>query len=79
MVASIAEGAETGVLTPKQMYASAQALFCLMGNANNHIAQERCKRILMNVNPALKSMAEEENTFQQAALMLFGICKETHK
>ena len=26
----------------------------------------------MNVNPALKSMAEEENAFQQAAPMLFG-------
>ena len=26
----------------------------------------------MNVNPALKSMAEEENVFQQAAPMLFG-------
>ena len=25
----------------------------------------------MNVNPALKSMANEENAFQQAALMLF--------
>ena len=26
----------------------------------------------MNVNPALKSMADEEKTFQQAAPMLFG-------
>ena len=26
----------------------------------------------MNVNPALKSMANEENAFQQAAPMLFG-------
>ena len=36
------------------------------------MAQERRKRILMNVNPALKSMAEEENAFQQTAPLLFG-------
>ena len=36
------------------------------------MAQERHKRIVMNVNPTLKSMAEEENAFQQAAPMLFS-------
>ena len=30
------------------------------------------KTVLMNVNPPLKSMAKEENAFQQAAPMLFG-------
>ena len=36
------------------------------------MAHERRKRILMNVNPALKSMADKENAFQQAAPILFG-------
>ena len=56
----------------EQAYAAAQSALCLLGNANNHMAQERHKRILMNINPALKSMAEEENAFQQVAPMLFG-------
>ena len=30
------------------------------------------KTVLMNVNPPLKSMAKEENVFQQVAPMLFG-------
>ena len=57
---------------PEQAYSAAQAALYLMGNANNHMAQERRKRILLNVNPTLKSMAEEVNTFQKAAPMLFG-------
>ena len=69
---AILEGSDAGELTPEQAYAAAQSALCLLGNANNHMAQERHKRVLMNVNPALKSMAEEENAFQQAAPMLFG-------
>ena len=61
---AILEGSETGDLTAKQAYAAALSALSLLGNANNHMAQERRKRILMNVNPALKSMAEEENVFQ---------------
>ena len=55
----------------EQAYSPAQAALYLMGNANNHMAQERRKRILLNVNPTLKSMMEE-NAFQKAAPMLFG-------
>ena len=66
------KGSDAGKLTPEQAYAAAQSALCLLGNANNHMVQERRKRVLMNVNHALKSMAEEENTFQQAAPMLFG-------
>ena len=69
---AILEGSEAGELTAEQAYAAAQSALCLLGNANNHMAQERHKRILMNVNPALKSMVEEENAFQQATPMLFG-------
>ena len=69
---AILEGSDAGELTPEQAYAAAQSALCLLGNANNHMTQERRKRVLMNVNPALKSMAEEENAFQQAEPMLFG-------
>ena len=69
---AIVEGSDAGKLTPKQAYAAAQSALWLLGNANNHMAQERHKRVLMNVNPTLKSMVEEENAFQQAAPMLFG-------
>ena len=71
-LAAILEGAEAGEMTPEHAYSAAQAALVLMGSANNHMAQERRKRILMNVNPALKYMADEENAFQQAAPMLFG-------
>ena len=71
-LATILEGTENGELTPEKAYSAGQAALYLMGNANNHMAQERHKRILLNVNPALKSMAEEENAFQKAAPMLFG-------
>ena len=71
-LAAILEGAEAGELTPEHAYSATQAALVLMGSANNHMAQERRKRILMNVNPALKYMAHEENAFQQAAPMLFG-------
>ena len=70
---AILEGSEAGELMAEQAYAAVQSVLCLLGNANNHIAQERRKRILMNINPALKSMAEEENAFQQAAPKLFGV------
>ena len=34
--------------------------------------QERRKKVLMNLNPALKSMANDEKIFKAAAPMLFG-------
>ena len=71
-LAAILKGSEAEELTPEHAYLVAQAALVLMGSANNHMMQERCKRILMNVNPALKSMANQETAFQQAAPMLFG-------
>ena len=72
LLAVIFEGAEAGELMPEDEYSAAQSALVLMGNANNHMAQERCKRILMNVNPTLECMANEENAFHQVDLMLFG-------
>ena len=62
-LSAILEGSDARKLMPKQAYVATQSALCLLGNANNHMAQERRKRILMNVNPALKSMVEEENAF----------------
>ena len=69
---AILKGPDAGKLTPEQAYAATQSALCLLGIENDHMAQERRKRVLINVNPALKSTAEEENVFQQAAPMLFG-------
>ena len=69
---TVLENAEAGILTTESATAAVQSALVLMGNANQHMAQERRKRVLMNVNPALKTMAEEEKGFQNAAPMLFG-------
>lgn len=72
LLAAIFEGAEVEKLMPEDVYSAAQSALVLMGNANNHMAQERCKRILMNVKSTLKSMANKENAFQQVTLIFFG-------
>ena len=62
-LSAILEGSDAGKLMPKQAYVATQSALCLLGNANIHMAQERRKRILINVSPALKFMVEEENAF----------------
>ena len=37
---AILEGSEAGELTAEQAYGAAQSALCLLGNANNHMAQE---------------------------------------
>ena len=69
---AIIETAEEGKLTPELAVSAAQTALVLMGNAHQHMAQERRKRLLMNLNPALKSMANDEKSFKNAAPMLFG-------
>ena len=36
------------------------------------MGQERHEKVLLQLNPALKSLAEEDKGFQKAAPMLFG-------
>ena len=72
LLTAIIETAEEGKLTPELAVSAAQTALVLMGNAHQHMAQERCKRLLMNLNPALKSMANDEESFKNAAPMLFG-------
>ena len=68
---AIIETAEEGKLTPELAVSAAQMALVLIGNAHQHMAQERHKRLLMNLNPALKSMANDEKSFKNAP-MLFG-------
>ena len=69
---AIIETAEEGKLTPELAMLAAQTALVLMGNAHQYMAQERRKQLLMNLNPALKSMANDEKSFKNAAPMLFG-------
>ena len=43
-----------------------------MGNVHQKMAQESHKRVLLQLNPVLKSLAEEEIVFKTVAPMLFG-------
>ena len=43
-----------------------------MGNTHQKMAQERRKKMFLQLNPALKSLAEEESAFHKAPPMLFG-------
>ena len=69
---AIIETAEEGKLTPELAVSATQMAFVLMGNIHQHMAQERRKCLLMNLNPALKSMANDKKSFKNAAPMLFG-------
>ena len=68
---AIIETAEEGKLTPELTVLAVQTVLVLMGNAHQHMAQERRKRFLMNLNPALKSMTNDEKSFKNVAPMLF--------
>ena len=64
-LAAIIEGTKAGELTPEHAYSVAQTALVLIGNANNHIAHERCKRILMNVNPTLNLWLTRKTPFSR--------------
>ena len=68
---TIIETAEEGKLTPELAVSATQMALVLMGNADQHMAQERRKRLLMNLYPALKSMANNEKSFKNASPVLF--------
>lgn len=68
-IAAVMENAEMGELTLKGMVSVVQSVLVLMGNAHQNMAQERRKKILLQLNPA---MAKEEKGFKNAAPMLFG-------
>ena len=69
---AVIENAEAGELSVDGAVAAVQSALVLMGNAHQKMAQERRKKILLQLNPALKSLAEEQHAFSKAAPMLFG-------
>ena len=71
-LAAILECAEARDLMPEKVVSSVQVVLCLIGNAHRHTVQERCKKLLLKLNPSLKFMAGEKKNFQSAAPMLFG-------
>ena len=68
---ALLETAEGGELRSEDTVAAVQSALYFLGNAHQHMNQERRKKVLMNLNPALKSMANDE-IFKAAAPMLFG-------
>ena len=69
---ALLETAEGGELKSEDTVAAVQSALYFLGNAHQHMNQERRKKVLMNLNPALKSMANDEKIFKAAAPMLFG-------
>ena len=65
------ESADAGELTVAEAVTAVQSALVLMGNAHQKMAQER-RKVLLQLNPALKSFTEEQKAFQNAAPMLFG-------
>ena len=68
---AVMEGAEAGELSVEGAVTAVQSALVLMGNAHQKMVQERRKKVLMQLNPALKSLAEGENAFSNPAPMLF--------
>lgn len=58
-------------MTEKQFQLPSQ-FFTFWEMPNQHMAQERHKKVLMNLNPSLKYMAIDEKFFRTATPMLFG-------
>ena len=70
-LAAILECAEARDLMPEKVVSSVQVVLYLIGNTHRHVVQERCKKLLLKLNPSLKFMLVKKN-FQSAASMLFG-------
>jgi len=71
-LAAILECAEAGDLMLEKAVSSVQVVLCLMGNVHQHMAQEKCKKLLLKLNPSLRFMADYKKNFQSAVPMLFG-------
>ena len=69
---ALLETAEGGELTSEDTVTAVHSVLYFLANAHQHMNQERHKKVLMNLSPALKSMANDEKIFKAAAPMLFG-------
>ena len=70
-MAYLLEEATNKTLTLENAVEAAQMALKLLGNASGHIATERRKSVLTNLNPRLVEMAEEEELFKEAPPNLF--------
>lgn len=71
-LASILETATKGKLTEEMAVEAVQTALKLLGNASCHLAAERRRNVLTDLNPTLKEMADEDKLFKDAAPNLFG-------
>jgi len=69
---ALIKSVEGGELKTEGAVMAAQSALYFLGNVHQHMLQERHKKMLMNLNPALKLMANDEKVFKSAASMLFG-------
>ena len=69
---STLESARNGSLTPKSAAESAQLALKLLGNASANISTERRRKATTYLNPELATLIDDEDTFREAAPLLFG-------
>ena len=69
---STLESARNGSLTPKSAAESAQLALKLLGNASANISMERRCKATTHLNPELGTLIDDEDTFREAAPLLFG-------
>ena len=68
----ILESAKNGKLTNDTSEKASKLALCLLANASAHIAKERCKNALKDLNKDLLTLVEDEDRFANVAPMLFG-------
>ena len=72
-LAYILKEAQKSSLTAESAVNAAKAALRFLGNASAHIAQERRRRVLKELNRDLEGLAEDEDgEFAEAAPLLFG-------
>lgn len=65
------ESMDTGELMVGKVVAMVQSALVPMDNVHQ-LVQEQHKKVLLQLHPMLKSFAQKERAFQNAAPMLFG-------
>ena len=68
---ALLESTEAGELTPEKAVSATHTALYLMGNAHQQMAQEQ-RKLILKLNPLLKSMVEDSKSFVSSAPMLFG-------
>ena len=61
-----------GSLTGEQAAEAAKAALSLLGNATAQISRERRKKVILSLNKKVHPLAEDEDTFAEAAPLLLG-------